>query len=373
MTTTGGDERARGRGPGDVRGAATHGVDATHAGRGRSAVGSASEVGGVALRAAGIAVERGRRRVLDGIDLELRRGEVTVLLGPNGAGKSTLLAAISGQVPLAAGRVEVDGRVAAAAQAAAFARRGVRANVELALAWWGVPRPERRARADTALDALGVAPLADRAARTLSGGEARRVHLARVLAVRPDVLLLDEPFAGLDPTARADVLYDLATLLRVGGARPDADAAHGRPDAAASAEHGASSPAPATCVVVHDRAEAWALADRVLVLLDGAIAAAGPPAEVLDRPPTPAVARFLGFTGEVADGDWIVMARDGQVALDPAGPYEGRVERRIPIEDGVRLEIALPGGRLDCGAGHDAPAPGATVRVRIDGGIRFRR
>lgn len=300
-----------------------------------------------ALVAGGIAVDRGRRRVIDDVDLELRRGEVTVLLGPNGAGKSTLLAALAGQVSLAAGQVETDGRVAAAAQGAAFARRSVRANVELALAWWGVPRAERRERAAAALDALGVAVLAERQARTLSGGEARRVHLARVLAVRPAVLLLDEPFAGLDPTARADVLYDLAAILR--------------------------DPARATCVVVHDRAEAWALADRVLVLLDGRIVAAGPPEEVLDRPPSPAVARFLGFTGEMRDGDQIVMARRGQVALDPSGPYQGLIERRIPVEDGVRIEISLPGGRLDCGAGRDAPAVGATVRFRIDGGVRFKR
>jgi ABC-type sulfate/molybdate transport systems ATPase subunit len=301
----------------------------------------------VALAATAVVVDRRHRRVLDGVDLELRRGEVTVLLGPNGAGKSTLLGALAGSIPLAAGEVAVEGRVAAAAQGAAFARRSVRANVELALAWWGVPRADRPARAAEALSEIGVGALADRHAQALSGGEARRVHLARVLAVRPDVLLLDEPFAGLDPTARAEVLYDLAGLLRDG--------------------------ARATCVVVHDRAEAWALADRVLVLLDGRIAAAGPPEEVLDRPPTPAVARFLGFTGELLDGGEIVMAREGQVALDPSGPYEGRVERRIPIEDGVRLEVSLPGGRLSCGAGRDAPPVGAIVRLRIDGGIRFPR
>jgi ABC-type sulfate/molybdate transport systems ATPase subunit len=298
-----------------------------------------------ALAAAGLVVERGPRRVLDGVDIELRRGEVTVLLGPNGAGKSTLLGALANQVPLAAGRIEAAGRIAAAAQTAAFARRGVRANVELALAWWGVPRAERPRRAAKALDLLGAGELAERQAATLSGGEARRVHLARVLAVRPDVLLLDEPFAGLDPTARADVLYDLAAILR--------------------------DTTRATCVVVHDRAEAWALADRVLVLLDGRIAAAGPPEEVLDNPPTPAVARFLGFDGEVLDGEEIVMARSGQVALDPTGCFRGQVERRIPIEDGVRLEISLPGGRLTCGAGRDAPSVGATVRLRIDGGVRF--
>jgi ABC-type sulfate/molybdate transport systems ATPase subunit len=298
-----------------------------------------------ALLAAGLVVDRGRRRVLEGVDLELRRGEVTVLLGPNGAGKSTLLAAVAGQVPLAAGRVDAQGRIAAAAQVAAFARRSVQANVELALAWWGVPRAERSGRAAEVLAAVGVAALAGRRAATLSGGEARRVHLARVLAVRPDVLLLDEPFAGLDPTARADILYDLAAILR--------------------------DPTRATCVVVHDRAEAWALADRVLVLIDGRIAAAGPPEEVLDRPPTVAVARFLGFTGELVDGGHVVMARRGQVSLDPAGPYAGRIERRIPIEDGVRLEVTLPGGRLECAAGRDAPEVGATVRLRIDGGVRF--
>jgi ABC-type sulfate/molybdate transport systems ATPase subunit len=299
-----------------------------------------------ALAATGIAVERGRRRVLDDVDLELHGGEVTVLLGPNGAGKSTLLGALAGQVPLAAGRVEAEGRIAAAAQAAAFARRSVLANVELALGWWGVPRAERPGRAAEALEALGVGDLAGRRASTLSGGEARRVHLARVLAVRPDVLLLDEPFAGLDPTARADVLYDLAAILR-------------------GAER-------ATCVVVHDRAEAWALADRVIVLLDGRVAASGSPEQVLDRPPSPAVARFLGFSGELRDGDEVLMTRAGQVALDPVGGYRGRIERRIPIEDGVRLEVALPGGRLDCVAGRDAPGVGDPVRLRVDGGVRFR-
>jgi ABC-type multidrug transport system ATPase subunit len=300
---------------------------------------------GAALTATGLVVDRGRRRVLDGVDLELRRGEVTVLLGPNGAGKSTLFGAITRAIAPNAGRIEVEGRVAAGAQNAAFARRGVRANVELALAWWGVPRVERRGRAAAALEELGVGGLADRQAGVLSGGEARRVHLARVLAVRPDVLLLDEPFAGLDPTARADVLYDLAGLLR-------ADER-------------------ATCVVVHDRAEAWALADRVLVLLDGRIAAAGTPEEVLERPPTPEVARFLGFGAEVRDGDALVMARPGQVDLDPAGPYEGRVSRRIPIEDGVHLEIVLPTGTLTCAAPRDAPEIGTPVRLRIDAPLRF--
>src|SRR3954467_14216276 len=98
----------------------------------------------------------------------------------------------------------------------------------------------------------------------LSGGEARRVHLARALALKADALLLDEPFAGLDAPARAELLYDAASALRDGRR--------------------------ATLVVVHARAAAWALAARVVVLLEGAVAADGTPADVFGRPPTPAVA-----------------------------------------------------------------------------------
>lgn len=297
------------------------------------------------LRARGLGVERGGREVLGGVDLELRRGEVTAILGPNGAGKSTLLAGLAGLVPLSAGALERRGRLASAGQAAALASRSVRANVELALAWWGTPRGERRARAQAALAALGIDGLADRAAATLSGGEARRAHLARVLAVEPDVLLLDEPFAGLDPSVRSDLLYAVSDLLR--------------------------DPGRATCLVVHDRAEAWALADRVLVLLEGRVVASGPPDEVLERPPSPEAARFLGFSGELADGDGVLMLRPGQVALDPAGPLLATVARRTLVEDGVRLELELPGGRVFALAPPPGPEVGEPVRLRTAGGVRF--
>ena len=222
----------------------------------------------------------------------------------------------------------------------------MRANVELALAWWGVPRAERAGRAEAALGALGVADLAARRADTLSGGQARRVHLARALAVAPDALLLDEPFAGLDAEARADLLYDAASVLRA--------------------------PGRATLVVVHDRAEAWALADRLVVLLDGVVAAAGAPAALLAAPPTPAVARFLGFTGELAEpGGGRLLLRPAQVVLDPGGPVTAHVTRRMPTEDGVRLELACDAGRLVALAPLDGPQAGASVRVRLDGGVRF--
>jgi ABC-type nitrate/sulfonate/bicarbonate transport system ATPase subunit len=297
------------------------------------------------LRAERLVVRRGERDVVRGVDLALERGEIVALLGPNGAGKSTLLAALAGLVVPAAGAVRRDGRAAAALQSAALARRSALANVEASLAWWGVARGERSARAAAALEAVGLGHLAGRSARTLSGGEVRRVHLARVLALDADVLLLDEPFAGLDARARADLLYDAASVLR----RDDR----------------------AVLIVLHDRAEAWALADRLLVLLDGEVAAEGPPAAVLERPPTRAVAEFLGFSGHVAEDGGVRLVRPAHVELVPDGGIAARVARRIPTEDGVRLELEAGGGRLVALAPLPGPEPGAGVRVRITGGVRF--
>jgi ABC-type sulfate/molybdate transport systems ATPase subunit len=306
---------------------------------------SSAGPGEAVVVATDLVVRRGRVEVLSGVDLTLRRGEVTAVLGPNGAGKSSLLATLAGLLPAAAGNVDRRGRLASAGQEAALARRSVRANVELGLAWWGVPRAERAARAARALVAFGAEGLAGRRATELSGGEARRVHLARILAVEPDAMLLDEPFAGLDPNVRSELLYVAADVLR--------------------------DPGRATCLVVHDRAEAWALADRVIVLLDGRVAAAGTPTEVMEHPPTPEVARFLGFGGELVDRDGVLMLRAGQVVLDPAGPLSARVARRVPVEEGVRLELELSGGRLIAHGSLPGPEVGEEVRLRTVGGVRY--
>lgn len=301
----------------------------------------------VLLRADGLAVRRGNREVVHGIDLELHEGEVCALLGPNAAGKSKLLDALVGVVDPAAGRVERAGRVTLALQSPDLARRSVRANVELALAWWGVPRADRQARATAALTAMRAEHLSERTADTLSGRERRRVHLARAVAVRPDVLLLDESFAGLDPGTRAELLEDAAAALR--------------------------SSARAVLVVVHDRAEAWALADRLLVLLDGVVAAEGAPRELLEHPPSLAVARFLGFDGAIGQTSGeVLVTRPVHVKLASDGPLTGRVARVVPLEDGVRLELELAGGRLYANAPPPGPAKGESVRLRIDGGVCFR-
>jgi ABC-type Fe3+/spermidine/putrescine transport system ATPase subunit len=171
------------------------------------------------------------------------------------------------------------------------------------------------------------------------------VHLARGLAVRPDVLLLDEPFAGLDAEVRSTLLQDSVSALR--------------------------SDTRATLVVVHDRAEAWALADRLLILIDGRLVADGPPRQLLEHPPSPSVARFLGYDGAVSDGAEAVMTRPPHVVLDPAGDLEATVTRATALEDGFRLELTLPGGRLYAVAPMPAPRIGESVRVRLQGGVRF--
>jgi ABC-type nitrate/sulfonate/bicarbonate transport system ATPase subunit len=286
--------------------------------------------------------------VVHDVTLALRAGELVALLGPNGAGKSTLMEALADALPAAVGEVQRSGRVALALQAPDLARRTVRANVELALGWWGVPRGERRERAEAALAAMKADHLTRRAAWTLSGGERRRVHLARAVSVRPDVLLLDEPFAGLDAATRAALLDDTGEALRAW--------------------------TTAALVVVHDRAEAWALADRLLILLEGRLVADGPPRELLERPPTVEVARFLGFDGTLErPGGELLLTRAHHVVVDPSGSLRARVERVIPLEDGVRLELALDTGKLYAVSALPGPRVGEEVAVRVTGGVEFAR
>jgi len=156
----------------------------------------------------GASVCYGARTALADIDLALARGDFVAVVGANGAGKTTLLRALHGLVPLSGGEraQSLQGlRIAMLFQRPFLVRATVRANVELALRLAGMARRERRTQAIDALERVGLAALAGRPARELSIGQQQRVALARAWALQPDVLLLDEPTASLDPGATREV------------------------------------------------------------------------------------------------------------------------------------------------------------------------
>jgi tungstate transport system ATP-binding protein len=150
----------------------------------------------------------GALRALSAVDFELRRGEHVAVVGANGSGKSTLLRAVHGLVPLAAGRRalgEPSPRLAMVFQRPFMLRLSALANVELGLRLQRLPREQRRERAARALERVGLAREAARLGRVLSAGQQQRLALARAWALQPDVLLLDEPTASLDPSAKREV------------------------------------------------------------------------------------------------------------------------------------------------------------------------
>ena len=196
----------------------------------------------------GLSVGRGQRVVLHDIALTARQGERIAILGPSGAGKSTLLLAIAGLCRPLRGAVRIAGRPPAPGDAALmfqspllFPWLDVLDNVTFGLDIRGVANAAaRRARARELLAMVGLPDAAARRPSELSGGERQRVALARALAVRPRLLLLDEPFSALDPMTRARLREDVARLVAATGTT--------------------------LLLVTHDREDARALTDRVLLL-----------------------------------------------------------------------------------------------------------
>lgn len=244
----------------------------------------------------------GRQEVLAVPQVEVRDGEVLAVIGPNGAGKSTLLRVLGlletttegavlyrGQRASPSGRqgLTIRRRFASVFQEPLLCDTTVRANVALGLRLRGRPVAEVDAAVRVWLDRLGISHLADRKAHHLSGGEAQRTSLARAFAIEPEVLLLDEPFAALDPPTRAEFLSLLQELLRQAGCT--------------------------TIFVTHDREEALRLGDRIAVIIDGQVRQLGRPAEVFGRPATEEVARFVGVE-TILDGR-VTDDRDGLLSV----------------------------------------------------------
>jgi thiamine transport system ATP-binding protein len=201
-----------------------------------------------------VSVSLGGRSVLDAVSLEVSAGEVVAVFGPSGSGKSTLLRAVAGLVEVESGRVVIDGvdvtsvpthrrRVGMVFQdEQLFPHRDVAGNVAFGLEMAGVERRERESRVEELLSAVGLDGFGDRDVSTLSGGEAKRVALARSLAPRPAVLLADEPLTGLDADLHDRLAVEVGAVLRESGTT--------------------------TLWVTHDRAEAALVADRSVSLAD---------------------------------------------------------------------------------------------------------
>lgn len=237
----------------------------------------------VVLELSGLAVDRGGVPVVDVPSFRLHDGEIVALMGPNGSGKSSLLLSMMSLLPRRAGRVLWRGRPVQTEREAVACRRRmalilqepllfdqtVTANVASGLVLRGLPRAEVRERTAEVLERFDLGALAGRSARALSGGEARRVSLARALAVRPEVVLLDEPFANLDAPSREAITEGLERTLRQ--ART------------------------AAVLVTHDPSDALRLADRVAVMHGGRVVQEGAPAEVMNAPADPRVASLVGM------------------------------------------------------------------------------
>ncbi len=176
------------------------------------------------LRLEDLGFEAGGRRIIDGVSLEIGPEARTVILGPNGAGKSVLMRICHGLLAPTSGRVvwnvrePANGRhrQAMVFQRPVMLRRSALANVAYGLKLAGVERRERQARAQRALERVGLAHLAGRSARVLSGGEQQRLALARAWALEPEVLFLDEPTANLDPTATREIEMAIAGIGAAG-------------------------------------------------------------------------------------------------------------------------------------------------------------
>ena len=244
------------------------------------------------VRLTGLSLSHGGREVVHAIDLDVAPGEFICLLGPSGCGKTTTLRAIAGLHRVAAGTVEIDGAVANEVQAhrrhiamvfqdlALFPHMTVAGNIAFGLQQQRLPAAEIQARIARMLSLLHLDGLQDRLPRQLSGGQQQRVAIARSLVVQPSVLLLDEPFAALDRKLREEMRREIRALQKQLGLT--------------------------AVFVTHDQEEALTMADRVVVMNQGAIEQVGTPDEIYERPASRFVLDFVGQT------NFLRIERDGE-------------------------------------------------------------
>lgn len=333
----------------------------------------------LSIRLQGCAKSFGSTQVLHPIDLSVRAGETIVLLGPSGCGKTTLLRLIAGlEAPNQGGQVlfgdkdvtrqPIERRnVGMVFQSyALFPNMNVADNIGYGLKIRGMKASARAVRVSEMLAMMRITELQDRAIGQLSGGQRQRVALARAIAVKPDVLLLDEPLTALDAKLRDVLRIEIDALLRELGIT--------------------------TVYVTHDQAEAMALGDRIVILNKGRIAQIGTPRDIWFKPVDRFVAAFIGtssrFPGQVANGQlsfagmvlpWkgqdgaveVVVRPDAARLVDPAKPATPNLAAFVRtaqfLGDRTRLALDADGTLLMLDVDPaGAPDPGAPIRVTFN-------
>jgi len=306
-------------------------------------------------------VRYGELRAVDQVSLELGPGEVLAVIGASGSGKSSLLRAVAGLEPLAGGQVSWDGADLAGVpvhkrgfavmfqDGQLFPHLNVGGNVGYAL--YRESRGRRAERVAELLELVGLGGYADRPVTALSGGQAQRVALARSLAARPRLLMLDEPLSALDSGLREHLVAVLSAGLRV-----------------------TTTPA---LYVTHDQDEAFTIADRVAVLAQGRLLQVAAPAELWRRPASREVAEFLGYGPFLTPEEVDVLGWPGPlpktvVALGPdglvldTGGVELAVSAAVIGRGQTDLEIQLPGGQLATVRIKGVAQRPSLVRVRVN-------
>ncbi|MFE4546746.1 ABC transporter ATP-binding protein [Streptomyces sp. NPDC056785] len=290
--------------------------------------------------------------VLDGLDLTVAPGEVMALLGPSGSGKTTALRAVAGFVRPASGRVFIGDRDVTdlpphrrgigmvVQQYALFPHLRVEENVAFGLRARKVARTEIRGRVAEALEMTGMAAYARRHPRELSGGQQQRVAIARALAIRPGVLLLDEPLSALDAQLRSGMLAELARLHRE---LPDVSILY----------------------VTHDQVEALTLADRIAVMDRARLRDCGTPRELYRTPRTEFTASFVGNANllPVTVGAGTVSLAGTELKVDTADAAPGALATLCVRPHLVGLG---PGPNQVAGTVGEVQWRGSTHRLYVD-------
>ena len=296
----------------------------------------------------GIVKTYGSFRAIDGLNLEVRHGEFIALLGPSGCGKTTTLQSIAGFVQPTEGRIVLDGRDITHVRPeqrglgivfqsyALFPHMTVAQNISFGLEMRGVPKAERSKRVDEALALVRLAGLGERYPKALSGGQRQRVAIARALAIRPNLLLLDEPMSNLDAKLREEMHIELRAIQRELGIT--------------------------TILVTHDQVEAMTLADKIVVLEGGHIAQVGKPLELYHYPANRFVAGFIGSPKMN-----FLPVKVTATAID-------QVQVELPNHQQVWLPVdstdVLPGSNMSLGIRPEHLQPSDVADVTLSGTVQ---